>query len=389
MVRFEPFDQPFAIDEIPTPALLLDLDVVERNLERMQSRADELGVALRPHVKTHKCLEIARAQAQLGAAGWTVSTLDEAAFLSATSGADLTWAFPLILAQLPRLAPLFKRATLRLVVDSPEAVEALCEGLRRRVRDVHVWLKVDCGYHRAGVDPASERALELARKIRDAKELVFDGLLSHSGHGYRERTPEGRRRVAEEERRVMAELAERLRDAGVEVPGVSVGSTPATTAAESLEGVTEVRPGNYVFFDYTQCEIGSCEVRDCALTVLSSVVSSQPGARHSVIDAGALSLSKDPGPDWVHPPAFGRIYGDYPAGELRPEMRVVSLSQEHGIVDAPLAVGSRLRILPNHSCLVVPHFSRYLVARGDRVLGQLPIRRDPRSWLSPRFPEIL
>ncbi len=206
----------------------------------------------------------------------------------------------------------------------------------------------------------------------DSPRFVFDGILSHSGQAYDAPGADRLRAAAEEERRVMVGCAERLRAAGIEVPGVSVGSTPAMAVTESLEGITEARAGNYVFYDLTQHLLGACELSDCAATVLASVGSSQPGAGHCVIDAGALSLSKDPGPSWAEPPSFGR---PLEGGALDPELRLVSLSQEHGILSAALPVGRRLRILPNHSCLAVPNFERYVLVRGEEVVGSAPIWR--------------
>ncbi len=365
-----------SIAALPTPSLLVDRAILARNLEGMAQRMRALGVGMRPHVKTHRCLEIAEMQRRLGIVGLTVATLGEARTFAAGGFTDLTWAFPLVLSRLPEVRALADEllaagGTLRLVVDSPAAIAALEQSRLR----AHVWLKVDCGYHRAGVDPAAPLARELARRLHDSSTLVFDGLLTHAGHAYRGRSRRDLAAAAAEERRVMAELADRLRADGLEVPGLSVGSTPTMSVVEDLAGITEVRPGNYVFYDDTQCRLGSCAVRDCALTVTASVVSSQPGAGHSVIDAGALSLSKDPGPDWVRPKSFGRILCHGEDGALDPEMRVVSLSQEHGIVNAPLAVGTRVRILMNHSCLAVPNFSHYTVVEGDSVVGRWRIRR--------------
>lgn len=366
---------PEDFDDLETPSLVLDLDVLERNVARMARLMASLGVALRPHFKTHKSLPVAELQQRHGAAGFTVSTLSEARFLIDRGVRDLTWAFPLILSRLRGLRRDLERATLRLLVDSPEAVAALEDELAGSGVRAHVWLKVDCGYHRAGVDPEGDLAVELARRLHDSPGLDFDGILSHSGHAYHERTREGLRRVAEEERRVMVDFASRLAGHGIDCPGVSIGSTPAMSVAESLEGVTEARPGNYVFYDHTQVRLGACAVRDVALTVMASVVSAQPGARHSVIDAGALSLSKDPGPEWARPRTYGEIFSNYAARELSDEVRVTSLSQEHGIVNAPLPVGQRLRILPNHSCLAVPCFDEYVLVRGERVVGRAPIWR--------------
>lgn len=366
-----------AVAELPTPALLLDLDVLEANLVRMQRRCDALGVALRPHAKTHKSAEVARRQREHGARGLTVSTLSEARYFADAGFDDLTWAFPAVLSRLGEARELAERATLRLTVDTPEAVAALDES----GFPFHVFLEVDSGQHRSGVDPAAERAVELARRLADHPRLVFAGLLTHSGHAYGATSPAEAAAFAEAERRVMVDLAGRLRDAGVPVPVVSVGSTPAMSHAADLSGVDEARPGNYAFFDGTQAAIGSCSPADAAVTILASVVSAQPGAEHSVIDAGALALSKDPGPTHLpggFPWAMGAVFEDlaaYRAGRPSPRLRVTGLSQEHGVVSGPLPVGTRLRVLPNHSCLAVPNFDSYWVTRGEEVVDRWPIHR--------------
>jgi D-serine deaminase-like pyridoxal phosphate-dependent protein len=360
--------------DLPTPALLLDLDRLEANLARMASRAVTLGVTLRPHVKTHKCLEIAERQHALGARGITVSTVSEARVFAEHGYDDITWAFPVILTQLKEIQAISRLTKLGLVVDGPEAIVAL----ERWGSSFPIWLKVDCGYHRAGVDPHAAAAIELAREIHASRTLQLAGILTHSGQAYHATTHAARAAVAEQERRIMVELAQRLRTAGVTVPCVSVGSTPAMTAVAHLDGVDEARPGNYAFYDYTQTVLGSCGVGDCAVTVLASVVSAQPGARHCVIDAGALALSKDPGP--AHGPysTMGEIFADYPANRLHGDMRVASLSQEHGIVNAHLPVGERVRILPNHSCLTTACFDEYHVVRGDEVVDRWRIWRGRR-----------
>lgn len=360
------------LSDLPTPALLLDLDVLEANLERMAQRAAGLGIALRPHFKTHKCIEIAERQRQHGGSGVTVSTLEEARVLAAHGFDDITWAYPLILSRLPEALEIAERVTLRLTIDSPEACTALERVGPDRV-PLHVWLKVDCGYHRAGVDPSSDAAVELARRLAAHPALAFDGILSHSGHAYRGRDRDEIAGIAEQERCVMVELAERLRAADVEVPGVSVGSTPAMTAAKSLEGVTEARPGNYALFDYTQHVLGSCAVEECAATVLASVISCRED--HCVVDAGALALSKDPGPAHAPTPTMGRVFTDPAGRKLDTEAHLISLSQEHGIVDRPLPVGTLLRILPNHACLAVACWDSYRVVRGEEAVATWRIWR--------------
>ncbi len=358
------------IHDLPTPALVLDVDRLDANLQQMAAKADRLGVDLRPHIKTHKCLEVARRQADLGCRGLTVSTLYEARVFTSHGFRDITWAIPIILNRIDEALEIAASCTMRLLVDSPEAVDAL-EASRL---PFHVWLKVDCGYHRAGVDPTSPIARELAARLANSPTLVFDGLLTHSGHAYRARSREELSRVAAEEQRVMVDLAQRLRGDGIRVPAISVGSTPALAVTESLEGVDEIRPGNYAFYDLSQTLLGSCEPRQCAVSVVASVVSSPGGRDHSVIDAGALTLSKDTGPADLSPPRYGRVFDDYAAGVLS-SATVDSVSQEHGLLAGRHQVGSRVRILPSHSCLTVAHFDEYVVAQGERVVERWKIWR--------------
>jgi len=354
-----------------TPALLLHLDVVERNLAHMAERARRLGVSLRPHIKTHKSVELAKRQLAHGAGGLTVSTLFEAEAFARAGFTDLTWAFPLDPTHIPHVRRIAERATLRVLVDDLGTAKALSG------TGLHVWLKVDCGYHRAGVDPASQYALEVARELGAERGLTFDGILSHSGHAYRTRNKAEAAQVAEQERQVMVWFADLLRKDGLPVRGISVGSTPAMAAAEDLTGVTEARPGNYIFYDRTMVLIGCCAPTDVGVTVLASVVSHQPGASHFVVDAGALSLSKDLGPTHLDvPPAMGEVRG-------HPYLTVASVSQEHGIIRAaaPAAiegkfkVGDQLEIVPNHSCLTMAHFDEYAVVNGGEVTDRWKIER--------------
>jgi D-serine deaminase-like pyridoxal phosphate-dependent protein len=358
--------------DVETPALLLYRDVMERNLKSMAGRAKKLGVSLRPHIKTHKCLELGRRQLALGAQGITLSTLFEAQAFARGGFTDLTWAFPLDPSHVPHVQRIARDGvTLRVILDDLDTARALAGS------GLHVWLKVDCGYHRAGVDPSSRYALEVARELGAERGLTFDGILSHSGHAYRTRNKEEGAQVAEQERQVMAWFAELLRKDGLPVRGVSVGSTPAMAAVKDLTGVTEARPGNYIFYDRTMVLIGCCEPSDVAVSVLATVVSHQPGASHFVVDTGALSLSKDLGPTHLGiETAFGAVRG-------HPELTVASVSQEHGLIRAaaPAAiegkfkVGQQVEITPNHSCLTEAHFDEYVVIEGDRVMDRWHIER--------------
>lgn len=359
------------VADVPTPALLLDLDVLESNLRRMARRARELGVRLRPHVKTHKCVQVGERQRRAGAEGITVATLEEARVFAEAGFRDLTWAFPVVPGRVEEAEAIARGARLGLTVDGPEAVKLLEE----RGHPFPVWLEVDCGYGRSGVDPGGRPLLEVARSLRASETLSFEGILTHAGQAYHGRSPADLAAAAEEERSVMVTAARRLREAGVPVPSVSVGSTPGMSRAERLDGVDEARPGNYVFHDRTQVALGACEVTDVALTVLATVISSRPGRDRCVVDAGALALSKDAGPEGAGPSTMGEVFDDYAAGRLADGARLVSLSQEHGIVSRRLPWGRRVRILPNHSCLAAACHDVYHVVRGDQVVDRWRIHR--------------
>jgi len=374
------------IDQLPTPALLLDIDILESNLKRMQERAQKYHVSLRPHIKTHKCLEIARKQKALGSNGITVSTFYEAEQFAAAGFNDITWAFPVPPVWAERVIALAKKITFRLVVDSMEAKSAIVKAAATMAGPVHVWLKVDCGGHRAGVDPSSTFAEEMAHALAQSEVLHFDGILTHAGHSYLAQTKREIIDIAEQERSTMVHFAQWLRGNNIAVPGISIGSTPTMSLVEKLDGITEIRPGNYAFNDYTQVQLGVCGVNDCALTVLASVISHQPEAQHFVTDAGALALSKDPGATHIrNDMGMGILYEDYERKRLfaHLDVHVQSLSQEHGKVmvdrhsniEGKFKVGERIRILEHHSCLTAANFDRYYVVRGNDVVGEWKVLR--------------
>ncbi|HEX5706156.1 MAG TPA: alanine racemase [Pyrinomonadaceae bacterium] len=376
------------LETLKTPSLVLDAERVRRNAARMSERALRFGVSLRPHVKTHKCVEVARIQTEGHAPALTVSTLAEARAFSSEGFNDITYAVPVEPGKFAEASELSRRCErLNLLTDDAEVPPLLDEAARREGATVNLFLKVDCGYHRVGVEPNAPDAVEIPRRIQDARNLRFAGILTHAGHSYHARTREELTALARHERDVMVELARRLRDEGIEVPTVSVGSTPTATHYEHLEGADEMRPGNYIFFDAFQATLGSCTFDDCALTVLASVVHRDPARRRVVIDAGAVALSKDRGPiEFDASCGYGRVL-DLEGRELG--LRVGGLSQEHGEVVAGdadggdeggealerLRVGSRVRVLANHSCLTAAQHDSYHVLEDGRVVDRWEIRR--------------
>ncbi len=367
-----------------TPALLLDIDILKRNIANMATRARRLGVTLRPHIKTHKCFEIARLQRESGAQGITVSTLTEGDFFARAGFDDITYAVPLEPGKIQHALALARDISLGVMVDDLAVAEMLDRAAGVERQRVVTWLKVDCGYHRAGVDPTSVYALQLAQAIAEAEHLDFAGLLTHAGHAYKAVAVSEIQAIADEERQILTRFAEQLRTRGIQVPVLSVGSTPTMALASDLEGIDEVRPGNYVFYDRTQLALGSCRPQDCSLTVLATVISHQPDSNQVVIDAGALALSQDPGP--IHldsTPNFGAIVSDRENMSFYTSFHVVSMSQEHGIIRGEsaadltgLTVGSRVIILPNHSCLAAAQFDEYVVVKGEQVVDRWKIHRE-------------
>ena len=364
------------LSTLPTPSLLLDRARVERNVTRMGARIAGLGASLRPHVKTHKSIEVARMQAAAGMRGITVSTLAEARAFAAHGFDDITYAVPIERGKFEAVAQM-NGAGVRLAVitDDVSVPGPLGEAARQAGVTIDTWVKVDCGYHRCGVDPEGPALAELAQRIGERTHLRFAGILAHAGHSYKARGAAEILAVARSERDVMVAAAARLVAAGVSVPVVSIGSTPTATLVDHLAGVQEVRTGNYAFFDVTQVAIGSCTQDDCALSVLAAVVHRDPARGTVILDAGGIALSKDTGiadPDGVT--HYGRVL-DVEGRDLG--LRLTSLSQEHGVIEVHddavltrLGVGTRVRVLVNHSCLTAGQHAEYVVCEGTQVVDR-------------------
>ncbi len=370
------------ISDLPTPAALVDLDQLERNAARMADRARRLGVRLRPHVKTHKCIEIARIQTDLHFGGVTVSTLAEAQAFASGGFTDITYAVPIAPQKLAEAADLDQEIdALNLLIDHMDTLRAIEELAASRDVVLPVYLEIDCGDGRTGINPDDDASDHLVRRLAESHAVDFRGLLTHAGHAYRARNRSEAWAVACEERNVITAFAAQLRDLGIAIPEISVGSTPTARAIDDLTGVTEIRPGNYVFYDAYQAAIGSCELDEAAFSVLATVVSVHPEAGRAVVDAGALALSKDPGPTHKNPDCgFGVPVATDDLHPL-PGLRITGLNQEHGMLAGPgvaaLQPGTRIRIVPNHSCLSAACFDRYHVVRGIEIVDEW---RPVRGW---------
>ena len=356
-----------ALDELPTPALVVDRARMEANLTAMAGAIGAAGVALRPHFKTSKCVAVARRQLAHGAAGFTCATPAEVALLQDAGVKDVLWAHqPVGPAKVDFAVRALARGGLTIALDSMEAAEPLSEA----GAVVPFVLEVDTGLHRAGVDP--DRAVSTAAALTALPGLDLRGVITHEGHvAAHGQDRAGLEAAGDLAGRTLVQVAEELRAAGHACPLVSVGSTPGATSAPFAAGVTEARPGTYVYFDANQVGLGSARIEQCAQTVLTRVTSAQrPGT--VIVDAGIKAMSSDS-------LATAGILGIVcdAAGVPLDGVEFGNANEEHGYLTGPgtagLRVGDLLRIVPNHACGTSNMWSAVHFADGDRVVERHPI----------------
>ncbi|MGH3052242.1 MAG: alanine racemase [Gaiellaceae bacterium] len=360
------------LEEVDTPALVVDGPKLVDNVQRMAARAREAGVGLWPHSKTHKSLAVAAVQREHGIEGLTAATPREAETFADDGVEDILIAYPPVGYRLPRVIELSKRVRLRVVLDNPETAAALDDACRVAGTQVGYLWEVDSGAGRIGNEPGTAAASVIAPVADSTRHAVFAGVMSFAGHAYAAGSPEEIGDVAEGEGRAVLETASALADAGVEAQALSVGTTPTTHQLEREGAVTEIRPGNYVFYDVTQVALGVVPLERCALSVLGTVVA-RPSPTRLILDTGMKALSGE-----VLSPStrgFGMVLG-------HPELYVARLYEEHAIMHSEepidITVGERLRVVPNHACTCVNLHERMLVTENDSVTDVWPI--DARGW---------
>lgn len=361
-------------DQIDTPSLLVDLDVVQRNVFEMAEVVRQAGVALRPHVKTHKAPEIARMQLDAGARGITVAKLGEAEVMADAGLDDILIAYPIVgEVKLERLAALMDRAEVRVSLDTIDVAEGLGRvGVRRGV-DVPVLVEVDTGLHRMG-RPPGEPSSSLALEVAGVPGVDVVGLLTHAGHSYHAADATELRSIAEREALDLLETAERCARMGLEMREISVGSTPTARIVAGVPGVTEVRPGTYVYNDVQQLRLGVATVEACAARVLVTIVA-RPTQERFLIDGGTKSFSADGGDG---PPFPGRGFVID-----RPDLILDFMTEEHAVGHieggGALAIGERLEVIPLHVCSCVNLYDEALGVRGGRVDHEIAIAARGRT----------
>jgi len=370
------------LEDLATPCLVLDADRMERNIARLRARLGGLGVALRPHLKTAKSVDVARRVMASPAGPATVSTLREAEQFVAAGVKDIIYAVGIAPSKLPQVLALrAKGADISVVLDTVEQAQAVARASRNAGTRIPALIEIDCDGHRSGVLPGdAQRLVEIGRALQDGAELR--GVLTHAGGSYTARGAEALQQCAEAERRSVVDAATILRQAGLACPVLSVGSTPTAHNATRFDGVTEVRAGVFVFFDLVMAGIGVCRVEDIAVSVLATVIGHQRDKGWILVDAGWMALSQDRG---TRKQEVDQGYGLVcdTAGVPYADLIVADANQEHGIITVrpgsggvlpDLAIGDRVRILPNHACATGAQHRAYQVVRGssDEVEAEWP-----------------
>jgi D-serine deaminase-like pyridoxal phosphate-dependent protein len=356
-------------EEIETPVLLLDEAKMNRNIARMRARVDSLGVAFRPHLKTSKCIQVARRLVGDSPSAVCVSTLKEAEFFLAHGFTDILYAVGITPGKLQHVADLRARGCdLKIILDSSEAADAVSDFARQRSVALPALVEIDSDGQRAGVAPDDDKLLAIGKRLGS----LLCGLMTHAGASYDCRGVQEIRDMAEQERGKTVRAAERLREAGMPCSIVSVGSTPTALFAEHLSGVTEVRAGVFVFQDLVMAGLAVCQIEDIAISVLCTVIGHQRERGWLITDAGWMSMSRDRGTARQSTAqGFGLVCDE--AGQIIPGLVLINTSQEHGIIvdrsgnsakALRFPIGTRLRILPNHACATAAQHAAYHVIGG-------------------------
>jgi D-serine deaminase-like pyridoxal phosphate-dependent protein len=362
------------LSTLDSPTAIINLPRMLHNIQLMQQRMDAHDVRFRPHVKTSKCIPVVRAQIEAGAHGITVSTLKEAKYFFADGITDILYAVGMAPGKLPQVLSLRRQGCdLKIISDNMSSATAILDFGRAHGEAFEVWIEIDTDGHRSGIKPDDNALLEVAHVLHDGG-MHLGGVMTHAGSSYGLDTEEALVAMAEQERSGCVRAAERVRAESIPCPVVSVGSTPTALSARSLEGITEVRAGVYVFFDLVMHNIGVCKMNELALSVLATVIGHRIEKGWAIVDAGWMALSRDRSTQKQKCDfGYGQVC-DINGTVLRGYL-LSDVNQEHGIVshegapdkniDQSFPIGTQLLILPNHACATAAQFPEYHLLSKD------------------------
>ena len=365
--------------DLPTPQVLIDRARIMHNIDAAQQLADAAGVALRPHAKTHKSPIIARWQIERGEVGVCCAKLGEAEVFVAAGIDNIRLPYPVNPVNASRLLALRDKATISIIVDHLDVARGWSDAMQRAGRTLDVLIKVDVGFHRCGIDPNGD-ALGFVQAVASMPGLRLRGLLSHAGHGYHAASEQELCDVAQREAETLTTLRGKATASGIALEEISVGATPTLRFSTRQRGLTELRPGNYVYFDRTQVALGAASLDDCALTVLATVVSKHPG--RIILDCGSKTLTNDQARGISKAPGYGAVLTG-PGNDIESprhvdeSLSIERLSEEHATVrvtgSTSLEPGDRVRVIPNHSCVVSNLVDVVRLVDGEDVIDTLPV----------------
>ena len=363
------------LSDLPTPQVVVDRSRLLNNIERVQKLADGAGAKLRPHAKTHKSPVVAKWQLERGAVGVCCAKVGEAEVFADAGIQNIRLPYPVNPFNASRVLALMDRVSLSIIVDHPAVARRWSDAMQRAGRWLDVLVKVDVGFHRCGIDPDRGDAVDFITSIASLPGLRLRGLLSHAGHGYHAASEDELCAVAAREAEILLGLRDRARQSGIELEEISVGATPTLRYSARQRGLTELRPGNYVYFDRTQVALGAASLSDCALTVLATVVS-KPATDRIILDCGSKTLTNDQARGITKVPGFGAVLTEDLAAEDG-DFVIERLSEEHATVRVErgtrLEPGDRVRVVPNHSCVVSNLVDVVRLVERDRVVDTLPV----------------
>jgi D-serine deaminase-like pyridoxal phosphate-dependent protein len=365
------------ITSLRTPCVLIDQRRVERNIDRMQQAVEAGGKRLRPHAKTHKSPDLALTQMARGAIGICCAKLGEAEVFADHRVSDIRLPYPINPVNSDRVLALLDRTHLSFIVDDLEVARGWSRQMVAASRSVDVLVKIDVGFHRCGVDPETTDAAAFVVQVAEMPGLRLKGLLSHAGQAYGAASAKAVEEIAVHEAGTLTAIRQRVGDMGIAIEEISVGATPTARFSAALPGISELRPGNYIYYDRMQVALGAAEWDDCALTVLARVVS-RPDPRRIILDSGSKTLTNDLVRGGALP-GYGVVL--QALDDPTPDDRFVieRLSEEHAVVrvldgrTTTLVPGDLVRIVPNHACVVSNLMDEIWVVNGDEVADALRI----------------
>jgi D-serine deaminase-like pyridoxal phosphate-dependent protein len=367
------------LSDLPTPQVVVDRRRLVANIDRVQQMASAAAMQLRPHAKTHKSPAIARRQIERGAIGVCCAKVGEAEVFAAEGIDDIRLPYPVNPANAARILALMDRASISIIVDHLDVARGWSDAMQRAGRALDVLIKVDVGFHRCGIDPRAD-ALAFVQRIASMRGLRLRGLLSHAGHAYNAASEDALCAIAQQEAEMLTRLRDEAARSGIALEEISVGATPSLRFSVRQNGITELRPGNYVYFDRTQVSLGSASLDDCALTVLATVVTKHAG--RIILDCGSKTLTSDQARGIAASPGYGAVLAAADPGLTSPRridtaLTIERLSEEHATVRVDgatrLEPGDRVSVVPNHSCTVSNLVDVVRLVEDEEVVESLPV----------------